>query len=94
MLPAADPPDPSLPPAARRALERVAGFLKIARVLIEDGRQINLSGFDAEVGRLCAAVLDIDPVLARAIEPRLRALLGEIETIESKLSATGPVPAD
>jgi hypothetical protein len=83
-------PEPPSAAAARLAIERTAGFLKVARVLIEDGRRIDLSGFEADAGRLCAEVLDLTAASGRALVPQLSALLVEIDAIEAKLARAGP----
>ena len=76
--------------AVRVTIERVAGFLKVARTLIGEGRRIDLSGFDSEVGRLCAQVLDLVPEEGRALAPQLSALLAEIDGIDAALARAGP----
>jgi len=87
MLPIAAPTVTSQPHAASLAIEQVSGFLRIARILIEDGRRIDLSGLESEIGRLCAAVLDLEPQVGKRFKPRLSALLAEVETIEGRLAA-------
>lgn len=93
MPPIAAPAQPSPPNAALLAIEQVSGFLRIARILIEDRRRIDLAGLDSEIGRLCAAVLDLDPAIGRSFKPRLFALLAEVETIEARLAAWTTPPA-
>lgn len=87
---------PAAPPqsgAVLRAIEEVRGFLRIARILIEDGRAIDLSGLEGEIGRLCAQVLDLEPEQGRDLAPMLSALLTEVETIAARLAAAAPSPA-
>ncbi|MGH7191492.1 MAG: hypothetical protein ACREF0_20155 [Acetobacteraceae bacterium] len=87
MLHPADPSVAPRPAAAPLAIERVSGFLKIAGVLIDAGRRIDLDGLEGEIGRLCAAVLDLDPAAGRALKPRLSALMAELDAIEARLAA-------
>ncbi len=93
MPPIAAPAVPSPSRAALLAIEQVAGFLRIARILIEDGRRVDLAGLEGEIGRLCALVLDLGPAQGKSVKPRLSALLGEIETIEARLAAAAAPPA-
>lgn len=88
MLHPADSSEALLPTVAL-AIERVSGFLKIAGVLIDAGRRVDLKGFEGEIGRVCAAVLDLEPAAGRALKPRLGALLSELDTIEARLTAAG-----
>ncbi len=87
MLHPADPSVAPPPPAAPLAIERISGFLKIAGVLIDTGRRVDLDGFEGEIGRLCAAVLDLEPAAGRALKPRLSALMAELDAIEARLAA-------
>lgn len=93
MPPIATPAVPSPPGAALRAIEKVSGFLRIARILIEDGRLIDLAGLESEIGRLCAQVLDLAPDEGRSLAPLLAALLSEVDTIATRLAAGTPPSA-
>lgn len=89
MLYPTDPPPTPPSPAVPLAIERISGFLKIAGVLIDAGRRIDLGGFEGEIGRLCAAVLDLEPAAGRALKPRLGALIAELDAVEARLTAHG-----
>lgn len=65
--------------AVRTAALRITGFLEVAHALIDAGRRLDLSGFEAEVGRLCAQALDLPPDEGRTLVPALSALLAEID---------------
>lgn len=65
--------------AVRTAAFRITGFLEVAHALIDAGRPLDLSGFEAEVGRLCAQALDLPPEEGRTLVPALSALLAEID---------------
>lgn len=92
MPPIAEPAVLIAESAAARAIEQVSGFLRIVRVLIEDGRRIDLAGLDSEIGRLCALVLDLDPAAGRRWKPQLSALLSEVDTIAARLAACSLPP--
>ncbi|MGH7117403.1 MAG: hypothetical protein ACREFP_00135 [Acetobacteraceae bacterium] len=80
----------SPPGAVLRTIEEVSGFLRIVRILIEDGRRIDLTGIEGEIGRLCARALDLEPDQARTLTPLLSALLSEVDTIAARLAAFAP----
>jgi len=65
--------------AVRTAALTITGFLEVAHALIEAGRPLDLSGFEAEVGRLCAQALDLPPDEGRTLLPALSALFAEID---------------
>ena len=58
----------SVVPAQRAAAAALAlaGMLRTARALTQTRRTIDLAGLDQEVGRLCAAALDLPPADGRA----------------------------
>lgn len=89
----AKPTVPPPPEAVLRAIEGVSGFLRIAHVLLEDGRRIDLAGLECEIGRLCAQALDLEPEQGRGLTPLLSALLSQVETIAARLAAATPPPA-
>jgi hypothetical protein len=72
--------------AVRTAALRITGFLEVAHALIDAGRPLDLSGFEAEVGRLCAQALDLPPDEGRALVPALSALLAEIDGTDAALA--------
>ena len=66
---------------ALRLLEQISGTLRLARVLAERQRTLDLRGLPDQVGRLCAAALDLPPEQGRALRPQLSALLAELDAI-------------
>lgn len=71
--------------AARGAASQVAGTLRVALALVESGRQLDLSGFERLVGRLCAQAVDLAPEQGRALRPLLLDLLGQLNALEARL---------
>lgn len=61
--------------------------IRVAHALVAAGRQIDLRGLDDEAGRLCAAVLDLEPGQGRAMRPKLAELLSETESLRAALDA-------
>jgi hypothetical protein len=92
---AADPPDPLSDAAApidavRAFAEELTTMIGVARALIESGRNVDLSGFDSQVGLLCAKTLDLAPDEGRRVRPRLIALSGLVEALSRVLAAHAP----
>src|SRR4051812_13236561 len=86
--PAMDTPAQNEPPAHPRPVEHaaaladsVAATLRIARVLMDASREIDLSGLDQEAGRLCALALDLPPAEGRALRVRLIEVLAELDAL-------------
>ena len=57
----------------------------IAKVLIDNGRSIDLTGLDRGVGLLCAKSLDLPPEAGRSVLPSLAALLDDVERLTNAL---------
>ena len=77
--------------AAVRALaDELTRTVEMACALAEAGRSIDLTGFNDQVGLLCAKSLDLPPDDGRQIRPRLIALSGSIEALSRVLA---PRPA-
>lgn len=76
-------------PSERAALsaEALAGTLRVARVLAQSDRKIDLAGLDQDVGRLCAAVLDLPPAEGRFLRPQLALLLAELDGLSHCMGA-------
>jgi hypothetical protein len=72
--------------ASARAL---AGTLQLARALAQMRRPIDLTGLDQQVGRLCAAALDLPPADGRAMRPLLATLLAELDALSVCVAAMG-----
>ena len=79
--------------AAVHALaEELTKTIDLACALGECGRAIDLTGFDRQIGLLCAKSLDLPPDEGRCMRPRLVALCGAIDAL-SRLLATHAVPS-
>jgi hypothetical protein len=59
--------------------------IRIARLLVESDRRVDLTGLDRGVGLLCAKSLDLPPELGRALRPHLKALRDEIDTLTTAI---------
>jgi hypothetical protein len=71
-------------------VEDLTNALTISRRLVEDGRLIDLSGLDGQVGLLCAKALDLPPEVGRVARSAMIALMGEIDLLTKELgSRTG-----
>lgn len=69
--------------------EAACGTLRVARVLVELSRPVDLAGLEDAVGRLCAAILDLPPEQGRTLRPQLAAVLAELDALEGAVRATG-----
>jgi hypothetical protein len=91
-----DADDSELGPSAPRASEDAPEFLaacnlalsaervlNLSRAFAEVGRPIDLSGLDLWIGRLTAAVLDLDVADGRRLRPALLALLASLDRLEA-----------
>ena len=67
--PITGPPSPSDRVGA--LVEALLATLRLARVLAQSHRRIDLAGLDQEIGRLCAAALDLPPAEGQAMRPKL-----------------------
>ncbi len=63
----------------------LAGAICIARVLVENGRTVDLTGLERGVGLLVAKTLDLPPELGRSLRPFLIALRDEAERLTAAL---------
>ena len=73
---------PSSPSDRAAALARAAvGTLQVARALAQSRRSIDLAGLDQEIGRLCAAALDLPAAQGRAMRPLLVDVLAELDAL-------------
>lgn len=59
----------------------------IARTLIENGRVVDLIGFETAVGLLCAKSLDLPAELGRELSLNLTLLLAEVGAVIEALQA-------
>jgi hypothetical protein len=65
--------------------DAACGVLRMARSLVQSRRTIDLGGLQDNVGRLCAATFDLEYREARAIRPKLAAVLAELDALETAL---------
>jgi hypothetical protein len=72
--------------AVSAAIEAMDGTIAMARALVEGGRRIDLAGLDGEAGRLCAAVMALEPGEARRLRPALLALRQQIDGLAASLA--------
>ncbi len=68
-------------------VEALLATLRVARVLAQSQRRIDLAGLDEEIGRLCAAALDLPPTEGQAMRPRLASVLAELDALSACVSA-------
>jgi hypothetical protein len=59
--------------------------LRIARLLVENDRLVDLTGLDRFIGLLCAKSLDLPPERGRVLRPHLMALRDEIDTLTTAI---------
>jgi hypothetical protein len=60
------------------ALRQTAG---LARTFAVNGRAIDLTGLDGQVGLVCARALDLTPEEGREVRGELEALLAEVDAL-------------
>ncbi len=65
----------------------LARTICIARILVQNGRTIDLAGLDRGVGLLCAKALDLPSEYGRSVRPHLIALLGEADSLTEALQS-------
>ena len=72
------------PPAANsvdQMADGVGATLRVARSLLQSGRQVDVEGLDRIIGVLCARTLDLPPEQGRIVRPRLAILLRELDAL-------------
>lgn len=69
-------------------LDQLGGTLRLARVLADARRPLDLTGLPDLAGRLCAACLDLPPEQGRAMRPRLATLLAELDALTAACGAS------
>lgn len=67
--------------------QAASGTLRVARTLVEAGREVDLAGLQNAVGRMCAAALDLPPEQGHALRPELAAVLADLDALERALLA-------
>ena len=66
--------------AIKTAVSMADGLVRtitIARLLVENGRTVDMAGLDRGVGLLCAKALDLPPEAGRTLRPQLMMVLAE-----------------
>ncbi len=74
-------PQPDRRSAALQRADLLAAMLRIARVLVLRERRVDLAGLEDEVGRLCAATLDLPLDEGRGLLIALHTLASELDTL-------------
>lgn len=69
---------------------RVAAMLRTTEALLRAARPVDLRGLEAEVGRLCAASLDLPPDEGRLMRDDLAALLARLDAVDAVLRPAAP----
>ena len=65
--------------------EGLARTICIARLLVENGRTVDMAGLDRGVGLLCAKALDLPPESGRGLRPLLMMVLTEANKLTEAL---------
>lgn len=71
-------------------LEDMSNTMVIVHRLIEDGRAVDLSGLDAQIGLLCAKALDLPPDQGHTLRPALIGLRDKADALLSALTQHAP----
>jgi hypothetical protein len=59
--------------------DAIARTITIARIMLDAGESVDLTGLDNGIGLLCAKTLDLPPAMGRALRPRLTGVLDALE---------------
>jgi hypothetical protein len=70
-----------------RELTGVSAVVAAARGMVNDGKAINLQPLEAEMRRLCAAIEGVPREDARTLEPRLLALIDDLDKLFIAITA-------
>ena len=71
--------------AAVSMAEGLARTICIARLLVANGRTVDMAGLDRGVGLLCAKALDLEPEAGRQLRPTLITILAEADSLAEAL---------
>ena len=71
--------------AAVGMAEGLARTICIARLLVANGRTVDMAGLDRGVGLLCAKALDLPPDAGRGLRPTLLMVLNEADQLTEAL---------
>jgi hypothetical protein len=70
--------------------DEVTNVLNVATLFVQAGCSIDLTGFNDQVGLLCAKSLDLPPDEGRRVRPRLILLSGSIGALSRALQKAAP----
>jgi len=73
--------------AVEDMIDSIAAMMRVARALLQTKRQVDLGGLEQDVGRLCAHALDLPLEQGRKMQPRLAALLDQLDKLSTALEA-------
>lgn len=68
-------------------MKEINQFIDNAQTSLKNGRVINLSHLDDEVGQLCEQTLSLPPVEAKAVQPVMAELIGKLENLSLSLQS-------
>jgi hypothetical protein len=69
-----------------RELSGMSAIIAAARGMVNDGKAVNLQPLEAEMRRLCASIEVVPRADARNLEPRLLALIDELDKLFSAIT--------
>src|SRR4051794_17874041 len=69
-----------------REIAGISAIITAARGMVSDGKAVNLQPLEAEMRRLCAAVETVPRTDAHLLEPRLLALIDELDKLFNAIS--------
>ena len=72
-------------PAILASIDRMDTTLALATALANSGRTLDLDGLEAEMTRLCGAVLMLPAEDGRALRPAMAGLLARLEGLSAVL---------
>jgi hypothetical protein len=69
-----------------RELTGISAIIAAARGMVKDGKAVNLQPLEAEMRRLCASIEVVPRADARNLEPRLLAVIDELDKLFSAIT--------
>ncbi len=69
---------------------RLDATLRTSEALLRTARAVDLRGLDVEVGRLCAASLDLPPDQGKILRQSLAELLDRLDALQAALPLGAP----
>lgn len=70
-----------------REITGIAAIIAAARGIVNDGKAVNLQPLEAEMRRLCASIEGIPRTDAHSLEPRLLALIDELDKLFTAITS-------